>query len=259
MSVWFFIWIVFSLVMLGFLGWTLYVLMAQKAAWKRFSSRYKLRYTANALMQTPEMDGEIDGHKVSFFSGEHVTEDVRRSRRLTAIEVNLNSKMPFDGALANAGMTNIVKALDFKSELRPEHKGWVDGFVAGADSQRALQAYLTDERLNALTTILKSRKGLVIFIFRNDAMLLRYDTPDPLVDEAALDKILQALLNTAKLLELKDGEAAKLASEAAKSDGAADHVGLGVQEGAVHLELEEDDESPNLEQHQDEKPDTSKA
>ncbi len=240
---WWILWIFLSLFLLSFLGWTLFILFSQKAVWKKFAQKHKLRYQGNALMQMPAMDGTMGGYRVGLFSSEHVQEDVRGSRKLTAIEISLNSTMPIDGAVANEGMVNFVNALEFKTEARPKHEKWSKSYIAAADSKLALLKYLTDERLDALCSLMKVKNAWLIFIFRQNKMLLRIDTPNPLSDTKNLEELISQMLSVAALLELGKGEAAILKSEALKTE-ARESAGVldaaGASEG-LKLELEDDD------------------
>ncbi len=199
-------------------------------------------------MQTPEISGVMNGYKVSLFSSEHFSEDMRGSRKLTAIEVSLNSTMPFDGAVANGGMVPIVKSLEFKTEYRPEHERWDNSFIVAGDSSYALKRYLNDKRVDVLARTMKIRNAWVIFIFRNNAMLLRMDTPEPISNLEELEKLIVLLCKAAQILELGKGESAILKSEASKAerrDMTIEIEGGDVAESkvkAVALELEEEGE-----------------
>lgn len=260
MTLWWVIWIFLSLFLLSFLGWTMFILFQQKATWKKFATTYKLRFNSNALMQVPDVTGSINGHKISIFESEHFTPDARGSRKMSAIEIGLNSTMPIDGAIANTGMVNFVKALEFKTEIRPKHERWHTGYVAAGDSSNALRHYLNDERLVALSKLMKSKKLFLIFIFRKNQMLLRVDTPDPLQDFEYLDKLVKAMIKVAGVMELKQGESAQLKREAAKAE--ARDVSLEVDEDAldapVALELEGEGEGDVQDVADDVKPETSK-
>ena len=248
MSIWFFLWLFLSGALLYFLGWTLLILFRQKQAWKTFAARKKFRYRTTSLMASPEMNGPVDGHSVSFFIGEHVTPDGRASRKLSAIEVQLSSKMPFEGAIGSGGMVQLVQSLRMKEELSPNHPKWDKNYIAATSSAFALESYLTPERLEALTSLMKIRNGWVMLIFRGETMLLRFDTPDPLDSFEKLDKILQKVMETVSALELKAGEDGRLKTDAARKP--VKEVSLSVDErdfkeaGAFQLE---DDQSSKKE------------
>jgi len=250
LNIWLVLWIVVSLVLLAFLGWTLFILYRQKSVWKAFAAKHKLRYKGNALMQSPEMDGTIGDYRVSYFTGEHMSPDMRGLRKLTAIEVNLNSVMPVDGGLASGGMVSLLKALEMKAEIRPDHKGWNQSYMAVSENRNVLDAYLTDERLELLTKLMGIKDIWVIFVFRNEQMLLRVDTPKPLISAEYLEKLSKLMVKAADALEFKPDESKQLKAEAARTvvkekTVSLDDVGA---DGDVIFEFEDDEvEKPQVE------------
>jgi len=256
-SVWFFLWLFLSGALLYFLGWTMFILLRQKQAWKIFAAQKKMRFKSTTFLGSPEISGTIDNRPVSFFVGEHLTADARSSRKLSAIEIKLASKMPIEGGIASGGMVALVQSLNLKEEIRPDHPNWDKNYIAVASNRAALAAYLTNERIEALTSLMKIRNGWVIVIFRGDVMLLRYDTPDPLDTLEKLNKILQKILDVAGILELKPGEEGLLKSEAAKKP--AKQVNLSIDDrdlkeaGTFALE-EEDKPTPAPQDPSKEKP-----
>lgn len=202
------------------------------------------------------MDGVVDDYKMSFFSSEHVSYDVRGSRSLTAIEITLNSVFPVDGAIASGGMVPLVKALEFKSESRPKYEKWNKSYIASADNKFVLNAYLTDERLDVLTRLMKVKNAWIIFIFKNDTMLLRVDIADPLTSPEQLEKMKEMMVKAGQILELKKGESKRLKSEETRSD--AKDISLEVDEEELEkvsaLQLEEDHEGDDSEEVAEEKP-----
>lgn len=201
MSLWFIVWFILSVALLYFLGWTILVLQRQKKSWKAFAKKYKLRYTPNSFMESPAVNGVIDGYRVNILMGEHQTQDARRARKLSAIEINLETVMPADGALGSADMVPIIQEINLKAELKPEHRNWDDSYIAMTDKKAVMNQYLTQERLEVLTKLMKVKNSAVILIFRDEIMLLRLDTPDPLDKPQRLDKLVKKMIETAKVLE----------------------------------------------------------
>lgn len=266
MSIWLALWIVISLVLIGFLCWTVFILFQQKTIWKGFASKYKLRYNGNALLQSPEMDGMIESYKVSFFTGEHVSEDMRGSRKLTAIEIRLHSVLPIDGGIASGGMVPFVKNFEFKAEVRPGHEAWNKAYIAAGTNRNVLKAYLTDERIENLIKLMRVHNVWVILMFRNENVLLRVDTPNALASRGYLEKLTSLMIKVAKSLELEDNEFKTLKAEESRAQSQDSSLAFDDAEAdAVALELEEDNwaegGSGQAEESLDqgpEKPDTEK-
>ena len=168
MSIWFFIWLALSGALLYFLFWTLYILFRQKRAWRLYAQKMKLRYNPRQMVESPEISGLVYGYTASMFAGEHASADTRGTRKLTAIEIHLSSRAPFDAGVASGGMVNIVRVLGLKEEMRPQSSEWHESWIASASDVRALEAYLTPERLTALVSLMKMKNAWVILIFRGD-------------------------------------------------------------------------------------------
>lgn len=256
MSIWIVSWFVLAGALLGFLAWTFLILMRQKSAWRVYATKRKLRYKAGPLMMSPEVQGTIGEHTVHIFSSEHVAEDIRGSRKLTAIEVSLNSVMPVTGGVASGGMIPILKSLDLKQEYTPKHDKWNKSYVAAGNNRYVLEAYLSNERLEALCDLMALRNVWFILVFKDDAMLLRVDTPDPLDEASDVDKLVKQMLAAAEVLELQSGESRHLKDAEVKS--ATKSVALDVDDdafasGGFELEDTEPDPAPEADQDSEEK------
>ena len=217
MYIWIFVWLLLSTTLLYFLGWTLYILYRQKKAWRAYGQAKKLRYNPKQYFTSPDLSGVVYGYTVNLFTGEHAVAEGRGTRKLTAIEINLSTRLSFNLCVASGGMVSLARQMGFKEEIRPAHADWDKSWLASASNLAGLEAYLTPERLAALIPIMKMKNTWVIVIFRQDTALLRIDTPDPLDNTAKLDKILKLLTQTASALELKGGEDARLKSMTSKT------------------------------------------
>lgn len=242
MSIWLALWIIISVTLLGFLVWSLFVLYRQKTTWKKFADKHKLRYKQNALMESPEVEGSFQDYKISFFTGEHVTADLRGVRKLTAVEVSLHSAMPIEGGAASGGMVSFIKELGLKAEIHPKHEKWNKSFIAAGANMHVLNAYFTDERVEALTKLMNIKNAWVIFIFRNERMLLRLDMPSPLFVSDNMEKVANMMVKVARVLEVSPDEAKKLKAEEARSVAKESSLALDDSDidASNHIELEDD-------------------
>ncbi|MCB9981153.1 MAG: hypothetical protein H6860_01995 [Rhodospirillales bacterium] len=260
MSIWFVLWFFISAALLGFLGWSLLILYQQKKTWKAFAAKHKLRFKPNSMMEGAEMEGNIDSYKVSFFTSEHLNPDMRSSRKLTAVEVGLHSTMPIDGAIASGQMISFVRTLNFKTEIRPEHKSWDKEYLAVGDNRFILDAYLTDERIELLVKLMKIKNSCMVLIFKGDRMLLRVDMADPMISAEYLDKFVKLLLKAAKTLEVSPDEAKKLKAEEVRGVGKDSSLVLDdtVEAGASGLQLEDDDHDHDEGEDEESEPQSQK-
>lgn len=255
MSIWLFIWLLLSGALLYFMVWTGFIMYRQKKTWKAFAERNKLRYKSSSVMGAPEITGPFGNYSVSVFTSEHMARDARGSRKLTAIEIQLSSKLPVDAGVASGGMVNIIDSMQFTEEMLPDHPGWDKGWVAKSSNGTVLKEYLSPARVEALIGLMKIKNSWMALVFRPEISLLRIDTPDPLDTDAKLKHILEKMTETAALLELASGESGRLkAYETAKPAKARKKAPASPVKEAppVDLRLEEE---PEEKPQADEKPD----
>lgn len=217
MNFWVLIWLIIAAALIYFFAWTLFILFKQKKTWQTYAEKNGLRYTPGKLQDSPEIGGNLKGYTVSLFTGEHATIDMRGSRKLTAIEVQLTSKMPFEGGVASRGMVEFLKNIGFKDEIALKHPGWKNEYIAVSNTPYALQSYLTAPRFEALSSLMRVKNAWVILVFRGDMALLRFDTPDPIETEKKINVIVDRMIEAAKILELQPGEFGRLKEDALRT------------------------------------------
>lgn len=244
MSIWFFVWLIISVALLYFSAWTFYILRQQKSGWKKFANEHGLRFELGGFFDAPSLDGVYKKYSVSMFTAQHGDDDVRNTRKLTAIEVEMNSTMPMQGAVASGGMIDIVNALGYSNEYKPGHKSWSTSNLIRTDDVAMMKAYLTDARIESISALMKVVNAWVIFIFKENKTLLRIDMANPLQDPKKLSVLLDKMVEVAKVLELTDGEAKGLEAFRNKpledtKAGLIDGNGL---ETDIGLELEEEED-----------------
>ena len=164
------------------------------------------------------MNGAIDGYKISIFTSEHSELDARSKRRLSAIEINLHSKLDVYGAVASGGMVPVVEAIELHQEFKPKTKKWDDSYVVRTRDTNYMKKYLNDERLDKILDLMAEEKVWVILLFLGDTGILRLDTPLPLDDPKRIDFLVKKLIDAARVLELKKGEDKDLLREISESN-----------------------------------------
>lgn len=201
------LWAFITVFLLSFWFWTNYIVLQQKKAWKAYAQKRKLRYSSNKFYDSPTMSGVIDGYKVSFFASEHSELDERSQRKLTAIEINLQSVLSVTAAVASGGMTHIVETLDMNHEYKPDTKHWDDSYIIRTRNIPYIKAYLNEGRIEKLSDLMGIEKSWVILLFtEGDTALLRLDTPLPLLHPKEIDRIVRMMVDVARILELNAGE-----------------------------------------------------
>ena len=204
------IWITVSALLIGFMVWTLVILVRQKITWKAFAKKHKIRYKEDGFTVPPQMEGVIDGYGYNFFSSEHSSRDRRTTRYLTAIEVLLSSKLPFDLIVASGLMVDIFKEIGLPVEIKPDDEKWNDSHLVVTSDESPARAYLTPKRLDVLMKLMAIKNTSVLLIAKNNNFLLRIDISDPLITLEKLEKLKNMFKASIKILELDEGEARDL-------------------------------------------------
>lgn len=220
LSLTFLLWFSISLFLVCFWVWTIYAVLKQKKAWKFYADMKKLRYHSNGFLETPTINGLVNDYKISIFASEHSELDSRFDRRLTAIEVSLQTRLPAMAAVASGGMVPIIETLDMHQEFKPTEKGWDDSYVIRTNDREIVQAYLNDKRLQKMINLMKKEKAWLVLIFVGDYGLLRLDTPLPIDQPKEMDKLINELTEAAAVLELEKGEENKLIRKSKTPDQA---------------------------------------
>lgn len=242
MSIWFFVWLVLSLALLAFVIWTAFIIYRQKQAWKAYAAKHSLRYKENRFYDSPEMEGIMGNYTVSFFTGEHPSTDVRRTRKLTAIEIQLSSMLPVEGGVASGGLVDFIRNFKYKDESRINHPRWEKSYIAVSEQKNILENYLTPPRLEAVLDLMEVEHAWFILIFRGDIALLRIDVPEPLDSDDVIDGIVSKMLKAAEVLELDEAEIRRLKSEKARKPEKEVEIKVEDDLDVSGLQLEEDDE-----------------
>ena len=239
----FVIWGLLSATLLGFLGWTAFILARQKKAWRVFARQNNLRFKVKGFLLSPEITGVMKDYSIALFTAEHGSDQTRTTRKMSAVEIILKSPIPIPGAVGSGDMVALIQRKGYSQEYKPKTKAWdTTNFIALSDNARFLKAYLTKERLGVLIKLMRLKNVWVIFIFNGTETLLRLDTPDALDDLGKVHKTVDKLIEAARILELASGEGEKLVAESESGNTKGAGKLKDVVEGDIlSLELEEDD------------------
>tara|TARA_B100001989_G_scaffold245745_1_gene215818 strand:+ start:2104 stop:2925 length:822 start_codon:yes stop_codon:yes gene_type:complete len=232
-----------STFLVGFWVWTSYVLFNQKRGWKIYATKRKLRYEGNGLYESPTVTGALGEYKILAFTSDHSEYDARSQRRLTSIEISLNSSLPVGMAVASGGMVQIIQTLKLYQEHKPDIKGWDDSYIVRTKDKGIAAAYLTEKRLKTILELMDIPKAWIVLIFYEGGGLLRLDTPLPLSNPAVLDKMVKRLLAAAEVFDLEAGELSILQKKSKEHKGASARLEVDdeVLDEPLALELEEDE------------------
>lgn len=197
------IWLALSVFIFGVFFWTTKALILQKATWKAFAARHKLKYIPNKFLQSAVLAGQIDGNDFSLASEERDTMDMRGRKFVTVIQFTLPARMPVAGVVGSGDYRDFVRSLAAKDDIPMAYEGWAEGQVLGrTDDLEKLSGYFTPERMKVIDTLVKQKNVSMLFLFDDRSTFLRLETIDPMLKPGQLDKLIEKLLPMLRLLRI---------------------------------------------------------
>lgn len=209
MSIWWFLWIILSFVLLGTTVWSLVILFKQKKAWSAYAKRHSLIYTKGTFSGPCEVEGNLDGFKISLFTALQQKEDSRKNRQLTVLQLILPK--PFVKAFA-AGTQEMLPFLNAITPLSPhsiENSKWDSkANHIFSKNKEAVDKFLTEERVVTLNNILKLSNSDILIIISDEDGVFRFETTNPLTDLDKIEKLISKLMANIKALRPDEKEIA---------------------------------------------------
>lgn len=201
MAFWFLIWIFLAVFVFGMFFWSLNILFRQKRAWTSFANKNSLRVEPGPLLASAAVKGFVKGFDVTLYSEEQSADSGRGRRFRTVIQIDLAKPMATGGVVASPDMKVFVNSLNLPNTFEPDLEGWNKNIVIAVQDADKIKPYFTPDRLRSLNGLMSMKVYNVIFIFDLQNSYLRLETPDPLSDEVKLDKLVQKLVEQAKILQ----------------------------------------------------------
>jgi len=214
LSIWIFIWLVVSAILIGATVWSASILFKQKKAWAAYAKKKGFTFDKGTFMGPAQMQGAIGKYELAFFTAERQDADVRKRRYVTVLEIQLPGLV--DGAAA--GTSEMVPFLKTLTRLTPREiksDKWNPAFRFFSHNDKAMDAYLTEERIEALSQILGTKVAQsadILIMFDGNEGLIRVETSDPLEHPAKIDRLVKHLLKNTQTLLPDDNEKKKLES-----------------------------------------------
>lgn len=197
---WVAIWLVLSCFLLSFVGWTLYVLLQQKRAWKAFAEKNNLSYRGGKMMESPTVQGHYGKRMFSMYTDIQPTKDVRGQRYVSVIEFQMGDGMPTGAIIATKELREFSDHLIFHEIYVPDLKEWSPDYISKTRDKKNLKEYLTDDRARILSKLFKMKNAVVLFFFDELDCVLRVETTDPLRNAAHLQKIVEQIFKVVQVL-----------------------------------------------------------
>lgn len=193
MSIWFFLWFIFAVVMIFVTGWSTYILVQQKQAWKKYAADKKISFRPNKFFAPCEMDGTVEEFTVSFFTGEQQNPNARKNRQLTIFEI-IDPTPYVDGmACGNDQMKAFISLLDALTPHIVKSDNWNNSNVISSRHKPAVNAYLTPQRIKIIDEMIRFPKSDVIAVLDGEQGVFRFETSNPLTDAGKIDEMLNKL------------------------------------------------------------------
>ena len=217
---WFFLWLVLSVFVMGFFLWTMAILQQQKKAWYFFAKKMGFTYKAGKYTDSPVVTGMYNNYKVSLFTDSLRVNDIRGRRFITAIEIETEGGFPATSVLATKDYTDYLAPLRNTVAYQPPGT-WDKSYIVKTRNRDVLARYLTPERVKILSGLFTIKNAASLFFLDTKDCILRIETPDPLRDTERMEKMIRRLFTALDGLVLSATEKRQFAIDALPSDPAA--------------------------------------
>lgn len=206
MSLWFLLWFVLSFVLLGATFWSTIILIQQKKAWREYAAKKGLTFTPNKFFEPASLEGVIDGYNVSFFTATQQNPDARKNRQLTVMQVNANETFVDGIVCCTAEMLPFLQSLEAITPHDLKVGKWNKKNHINTRNKKAVDAYLTEERVSVLSGILSMPNADILILLDNNEGVFRFETPNPLKNATQIDSVINKLIIRIKKLEPSEEE-----------------------------------------------------
>ncbi len=201
MSIWFLIWFLLAVIILGATTWSTIILIKQKQAWKSFAEKNGLSFNANKFFESPTMEGKIGEYSFSFFTAVQQNEDSRKDRQIIVAQINTSFPF-FDGVAAGTEkMRPFIESLEVTKPYKVEKGNWDKAHLIRVQNESAMSKFLTEERVNILNELLKFPKADVVILLDRNEGVFRFETSNPLQYEDKIDSFAKKIM--ARIEKLK--------------------------------------------------------
>lgn len=218
MSLWFLLWFVLAFILIGATVWSTVILMQQKNAWRKYANKKGLVFTPGKFFEPPMLEGIVDGYNVSFFTATQQNPDSRKNRQLTVMQLNANDSFVDGIACGTKEMLPFLQSLSLLTDHDVKVGKWNKEVHIRTRNKKAVDAFLTEERVTALNSILSMPNADILIILDDAEGMFRFETPNPLQDEKKIENLINKLIARVKKLQPSQEETQTLSAMAAEGD-----------------------------------------
>ena len=187
-------------------GWSTYILVQQKQAWKSFAEKNKIKFRSGKFFAPCEMDGMIDGFMVSFFTGTQQNPEARKNKQLTVLEITDPSAFVDGVALGSEEMKAFIELINTLTWHKIDNKDWKKQNLVASRHKKSVDKFLTEKRIKILDELLNFPSSDVIIILDDDQGVFRFETSNPFTDADKLEEMLKKLFARIEKLRPSDEE-----------------------------------------------------
>lgn len=192
--VWFFIWFVVSIFILGIFGWSVRILLQQKSAWQGFAKKMNLTYQQpKGFLVSPVVTGAIGPFGFALFSEPQATADSRGQRYTSILEFSLRQGLPAIGAVGTAQVMNRLEGFPGDKPVAVADKDWDANWFVRTDNVGITEKYLTPSRIEFLRKVFRLKIIAGFFLYTPEDAILRLETADPLNSVERLEKVVKGV------------------------------------------------------------------
>lgn len=187
MSIWFLLWFILAVIIIGATTWSTIILIQQKQAWKTYAKKNGFNFTPNKFFEPAILEGTIDDYMVSFFTAVEQQEDSRKNRQITVAQVNANYAFSDGIGVGSAKMMPFLEALETIKPYEFSSSAWKKDNHIYVENHKAAKEFLSEERLKILTELLNFPKANVLILMDQNEGVFRFETTNPFHDEKKID------------------------------------------------------------------------
>ena len=203
---WLFLWVLFVLCAAGFFLWSYHTTFEQKKAWKAYAQKMKLQYSGGSLLQSPEMTGEIKGHRVNFYPDFVENEQGQKSTQ-NVVEVFLSTTPDVACIVASPGFTDFLMQINLPNTFKIENSDWPNSVLSQCpDGENCVEWFMADKnRVTAIQHLTKLPFNTAFVADKNQAFVV-IRTANPLSDPRKLNQLVKKLILMAEMLQTKQDQ-----------------------------------------------------
>lgn len=198
---WFFLWILFVLAMVGFFLWSYHATYEQKKAWKAFSSKFNLQYIPGKMMQSPAVSGQLKDRLINIYS--QIGDSTQgQAKSQTVIEVFLNDLPDVFCAVTSQNFIDFMTTLDLPEPFVVDSDNWPKQSMARTFEDETPSDWFLEKqyRIDAIKELFKLPFD-VAFVSGGDQSFVAIRTPNPLNSPKKINQVIGKLFKIAKDLE----------------------------------------------------------